>query len=161
VQSPCNPLINDYADIFYTIDEGVIPSIQCKTCLKRLKSMRKIDVLNVIFAVFCGPALKSRLNSTETSLHFSENTCLCGLSRYTVGAWGKSFMCILTILWHPCLYIPWRRNSSFDRDSEISLKKKRSNKLNYTENFKLDHLHSKSRYHVVSEVFKYPRHVIF
>jgi hypothetical protein len=33
VQSPCNPLIKDYTQIFYMIDEGDILSIQYKVSL--------------------------------------------------------------------------------------------------------------------------------
>jgi hypothetical protein len=33
MQSPCNPLIDDYTEIFYMIDEGDIPSIPCKMIL--------------------------------------------------------------------------------------------------------------------------------
>jgi hypothetical protein len=32
-------------------------------------------------------------------------------------------------LWHPYMYIPRRRHSTFDRNSEISLRKERANKL--------------------------------
>jgi hypothetical protein len=33
VQSPCKPLIEDYTEKFYMIDEGDIPSIQGKMSL--------------------------------------------------------------------------------------------------------------------------------
>jgi hypothetical protein len=36
-------------------------------------------------------------------------------------------------LWHPCLYIPLRRHFTFDWDSELSLRKKRANELDYTD----------------------------
>jgi hypothetical protein len=45
VQSPCNLLIEDSTQIFYMIDEGGIPSIQCEQSLRGPKSMRKIDEL--------------------------------------------------------------------------------------------------------------------
>jgi hypothetical protein len=35
MQSPCNPLIEDYTEIFYMIDEEDIPSIRCKMSLRR------------------------------------------------------------------------------------------------------------------------------
>jgi hypothetical protein len=73
LKSPCNPLIADYAKIFYIIDEGDIPPIQCKMCLRGPNSMSKIDGLNFIFIDFYVPALTSRLNSTETLLQVSEN----------------------------------------------------------------------------------------
>jgi hypothetical protein len=38
VQSPCNSFIEEYTEIFYMIDEGDIPSIQCKMTLKGPKS---------------------------------------------------------------------------------------------------------------------------
>jgi hypothetical protein len=57
VRSPCNPLIEDYAQIFYMIDKGDILSIQCKMSLRGPKIIRKVDGLS--------------LNSTETSLQLS------------------------------------------------------------------------------------------
>jgi hypothetical protein len=33
-QSPCNPLIENYTQIFYTIDEGDIPSTEYKLSLR-------------------------------------------------------------------------------------------------------------------------------
>jgi hypothetical protein len=49
VQSPCNPLIEDYTKIFYMIDKGDIVSIQCKMILRGPKSMRKVDSLSLNF----------------------------------------------------------------------------------------------------------------
>jgi hypothetical protein len=46
VQPPCNPLIEDYTEIFYKIDKGDILSIQCKMSLSLPKSMRKVDGLS-------------------------------------------------------------------------------------------------------------------
>jgi hypothetical protein len=43
VQSPCNPLSEDYAKIFNMIDEGDIPSVECKMSLRGPKSVRKVD----------------------------------------------------------------------------------------------------------------------
>jgi hypothetical protein len=82
VQSPSNPLIEDYTQVFYMIDERDtrIPSIQCKMSLNGTKSARKVDDLRLIFIDFYVPALTPRLNSTETSLQLSENTTHCGMS---------------------------------------------------------------------------------
>jgi hypothetical protein len=52
VQSPRNPLLEDYTEIFYMIDNGDIPSIQGKMSLRKPKSMRKVDGLNLIFIEF-------------------------------------------------------------------------------------------------------------
>jgi hypothetical protein len=62
VQSPCDPLIEDYTEIFYIIDKGDIPSIQCKMSLRGPKSVRKV------FIDFYVPALTPRLSNTQTSL---------------------------------------------------------------------------------------------
>jgi hypothetical protein len=72
VQSPCNPLFVDYTElrVYYMIDEGGIPSIQCKTSLKGF--MKKVDDLSLIFTDFYVPAPTPRLNSTENSLQLSE-----------------------------------------------------------------------------------------
>jgi hypothetical protein len=43
VQSPCNPLIEDYTQIFYMIDKGDIPPIHCKMNLRGPKSMRYLN----------------------------------------------------------------------------------------------------------------------
>jgi hypothetical protein len=37
--SPSNPLIEDYTEIFYVIDKGDIPSIQCKMGLRGLQAV--------------------------------------------------------------------------------------------------------------------------
>jgi hypothetical protein len=73
VQSPCNPLMGDYTLIFNMIDKGDILSIRRKMSLRRPKSMRKVDGLNLIFIDFYVLALKPRLNSTANSLQLSEN----------------------------------------------------------------------------------------
>jgi hypothetical protein len=73
VQSLCNLLIEDYTEIFYITDVGDIPSILCKMSLRRLKSMRKVDGLSLIFIEFYVPALTPRLSSNETSQ--SESHC--------------------------------------------------------------------------------------
>jgi hypothetical protein len=85
VESPCNPLIEDYTQIFYLIDEGDIPSIQCKMHLRGPKSMRKVDGLNLIFIDFYVPALSPYLNSTETSLQLSENITLFAVCHIYTG----------------------------------------------------------------------------
>jgi hypothetical protein len=75
VQS-CNPLIEDYIEIFYMIDEGDIASIQCKMTLREPKSMRKVDGPSLIFIDFNITMLRSRLSSIETSPMLSENITL-------------------------------------------------------------------------------------
>jgi hypothetical protein len=55
------------------IDEGDIPSIQCKMNLRGSKSMRKVDDLSLLIMEFYVPALTPRLSSTETSLQLPEN----------------------------------------------------------------------------------------
>jgi hypothetical protein len=49
MKSPCNPLIEDGAGIFYMIDEGGDPCVQCKMGLRGPKFMRKVDGLILIF----------------------------------------------------------------------------------------------------------------
>jgi hypothetical protein len=47
VQSPGNPFMEDYTEIFYMIDEGDVPSVQCEMSLREPKSMRKVDGLRL------------------------------------------------------------------------------------------------------------------
>jgi hypothetical protein len=56
VQPPCNPLIEDYTQIFYMIDKGDIPSIQCKMNPRGPKCMRKEDGPSLILIDFYVPA---------------------------------------------------------------------------------------------------------
>jgi hypothetical protein len=49
VQSPCNSLIEYCIEIFYMIDEGDTPSIQCKMNLRRPQCTRKVDCQSFIF----------------------------------------------------------------------------------------------------------------
>jgi hypothetical protein len=76
VQSPCNPVIEDYTEIFYMLDEWDIPCIQYKTSLRGPISMRKVNGLSLIFIDFYVPALTPCLNSTEILLLLSENIIL-------------------------------------------------------------------------------------
>jgi hypothetical protein len=84
VQSQCNLLIEDYTDLFYIIDKGDNPSIQCKVKLRQLKSVIK-QGLSLMFINFYVPELKTRLSSTENSLQLSENST------------PRSSMCLWTI----------------------------------------------------------------
>jgi hypothetical protein len=54
VQSPSNPLLEDYTEIrvFYMIGEGDISSIQCKMSIRGPKSMSKVDDPSLIFTDF-------------------------------------------------------------------------------------------------------------
>jgi hypothetical protein len=47
--------IEDYTEIFYTIDKGDIPSIQCKVSLRESKSIWKLNGLSLIFIIFYVP----------------------------------------------------------------------------------------------------------
>jgi hypothetical protein len=73
VQSPCKAPIEDYTEIFYMIDEGNVPSVQCKMRLRGPKCTRKVDGLSLIFIYVYVPVLIRSLKSTETSLQLSEN----------------------------------------------------------------------------------------
>jgi hypothetical protein len=89
VLSSCNPLIADYTQIFYMIDEGDIPYIQCKMSLGDLKPMRKVDHLTLVFIDVYVPALTPRLKSTETSLQLSENITPFAVCRIYTGIISK------------------------------------------------------------------------
>jgi hypothetical protein len=149
VQSPCNSLIEDYTETFYTIDEGDMPTLQYNMSLKGPKSMRKVDCLSPKLIDFYVPAHTPCLNSTETSLKLSENITLFAVCRIYTGVPSAKRLidtrCLARIvykgiytvqrraqyatMWHPCLYIAWRRHVTFGRDSEFSLRKKRAIKL--------------------------------
>jgi hypothetical protein len=73
MQGLCKPLIEDYTEIFYMIDEGDVPSVQCKMNFKGSKSMRKVNGPSLIFIDLYVPLLTPSLNSTETSLQLSKN----------------------------------------------------------------------------------------
>jgi hypothetical protein len=62
MQSPCNPLVEDYIQIFYMNEEGDIPSVQCEMNLKWSKSVREVDGPRFIIIDFNVPALSTRLN---------------------------------------------------------------------------------------------------
>jgi hypothetical protein len=70
------PLIEDYTELLYMIDEGDNLSIQCTMTLRESKSMRRVDGLSFILIDFYVPALTPQLSSTETSLQLSENITL-------------------------------------------------------------------------------------
>jgi hypothetical protein len=70
-------------------DEGDFPFIKCKMSLRRPKSMRKVVALRLIFIDFYVPALRTRLNCTETSLQLSENITLFVVCRIYTGVTSK------------------------------------------------------------------------
>jgi hypothetical protein len=125
VQSACNPLIEDYTEIFYMIVKGDIPSIQCKMSLRGHTFMRRVAGLSLIFIYFFVRALTPCLNSTETSLQLSQNITLFALYRilyrcyqqrdldrhYVSGAYNLYIHTVQCggqdgTLWNPCLHIP-------------------------------------------------------
>jgi hypothetical protein len=76
------------------IDEGDIPSIQCKMSLREPESVRKIDGLSPIFINFYVPALTPRLSSTETLLQLSENITLFAVCFVcAIGKFLDSYCC--------------------------------------------------------------------
>jgi hypothetical protein len=89
VQSPHNPPNEDYSQIFYMIDKGDIPSIQCMMILRGPKSMREVDGLSFILIDFYAPALTPRLNSSDRSLQLSENIIFFGVCRIYTGVISK------------------------------------------------------------------------
>jgi hypothetical protein len=84
VQSTCSPLNEDYTQIFYMIDKGDVPSIQCKMNLRGHKPTRKVDYLSLIFVDFYVPALVPHLNKSETSLQLSEEKPLFAVCRICI-----------------------------------------------------------------------------
>jgi hypothetical protein len=71
------------------IYKGDILSIQCKMSLRGPKYMRKVDGLSLILIYFYVPVLTPYLNSTETSLKFSENTTLFAVCPKYTGVISK------------------------------------------------------------------------
>jgi hypothetical protein len=92
VQSPCDPLIEDYTEIFYITDKRDISSIHSKMSLGGPRSMRKVNGMSYIFINFYVPALTPCLNSTETSLQLSEKKPSLWSGAYT----------IISATWNPC-----------------------------------------------------------
>jgi hypothetical protein len=91
VQSPSNPLIEDYTQIFNMIDEVAILPIQCEMSLMGPNSMRKVhvDCLSSIFIDFYVPVLTPRLSRTDTSLQLPENITLFAVCRIYTGVVSK------------------------------------------------------------------------
>jgi hypothetical protein len=71
------------------VDEGDIPSIQCKIRHRGPKSMGKVDGLKLVLIDFYVAALSPRLNNTETSLQLSENINLIAVSCMYIGVISK------------------------------------------------------------------------
>jgi hypothetical protein len=57
VQSPCNFLIGDYTELFYSIYKWDVLPIHFKMGLRWLTTARKVDPLNLIFINFNIPVL--------------------------------------------------------------------------------------------------------
>jgi hypothetical protein len=63
------------------IDEGDIPSIECKMSHRGPKSMRKVDGLSLNFINFYFPAFIPRLNIIKTSLQLSDKRIFFAVCR--------------------------------------------------------------------------------
>jgi hypothetical protein len=61
-EPPHNPLVEDYADVFYMIHKGDVPSVQSEMNLRRSMSMREVDGPSFILIDFNVVALASRLS---------------------------------------------------------------------------------------------------
>jgi hypothetical protein len=62
MQSPCNPLVKDYTEVFYTIHKWNILSAQCEMNFMWSKSMREVDGTSFIFIDFNVPVFIPCLN---------------------------------------------------------------------------------------------------
>jgi hypothetical protein len=95
VWSPCNFLIKDYTEIFYTIYKYNVLSIQCKKRLRWSNLMREVDCLNLVFTDFNVPTLTPGHHWVQATLEFSENVALLALpakrARLTPTVWWVSF----------------------------------------------------------------------
>jgi hypothetical protein len=49
MQFLCNPLVEDYTEMFHINDEGDIFSIQCQMSLRGSESTRRVDGLSLTF----------------------------------------------------------------------------------------------------------------
>jgi hypothetical protein len=110
VQSPCNPLIEDYTEIFHIIGKGDSPSIQCKTSLR-------VPNLCEEYIDFYVPTLTLRLNSTETSMQLTENITLFAACNFHYIASGQAhrkhlffYCCVLIHCCRDVFTAPLRSN---------------------------------------------------
>jgi hypothetical protein len=71
------------------INEGYIPSIQRKINFRGPKSVRKVDLLILVFIDFYVPPLTPRLNSADTWLQLSENITLFAVCHICTGVIKK------------------------------------------------------------------------
>jgi hypothetical protein len=64
-----NPLIEDYTEVFYIIEECDVVTLQCKMIFGGGPEFTsQVEVLSLIVIAFYVPTLTSRLSSNETSL---------------------------------------------------------------------------------------------
>jgi hypothetical protein len=89
VQSPCNFLIEDYTEIFYTIYKLNVSSVQSKMEFRRSTTARKVDPLSLFFINFNIPTLTPGLHWAETTLDFSDNKTLLSIRPIQSGVVGK------------------------------------------------------------------------
>jgi hypothetical protein len=81
MQFPCNPLIEDYTEIYYMIDEGDIPSIQCTMSRKGAYMCEKRRWPESYLHWFlCSSAHTTYQYDWDLAAAFWEHNTLCGLS---------------------------------------------------------------------------------
>jgi hypothetical protein len=73
----------------HTMKCSAVMVMETKLACIKSKSMRKVDVLSLIFIDFYVPAPTPWLNSTGTSMHVSENISLFGVCRTYTGVVSK------------------------------------------------------------------------
>jgi hypothetical protein len=62
MQSPCDPLVEDYTEVFHVIHRGDVLSVQCEMNFRWSKSMREVDGVSFVFIDINVPALAPHLN---------------------------------------------------------------------------------------------------
>jgi hypothetical protein len=68
MQSPCNPITEDYIrDILHIQEEDVL-SVQCGVSFRWSRTDREVDGLSLIFNDFNVPALTQHLNRDQPAL---------------------------------------------------------------------------------------------
>jgi hypothetical protein len=71
MQSPCNPFVEDYAEVFYTIHKRDIPSVQYKMKFRWYKSKKEVHGPSFIFIDGLGLYLQ---NTYKDSVRTSQET---------------------------------------------------------------------------------------
>jgi hypothetical protein len=155
MQSTCNPLVEDFDQVFCMINEGGVPPSHCEMNLRWSKSIRYVDDLSFILIYFNLPALALRLNCIETTLQLSGEHTFFAIHGIQTSVFGKDG---LTHTWFrggggSFIYKLYNSEDTTKPQNSCLDRKELTSLIKFVDNLNFCSLYNKPGCHVVSKTF--------